>query len=167
MATEDKLREYLRRATAELTDTRRQLADAVAGNTEPLAVVGMACRYPGGGGIEDYWRLLSSGGSGVAEVPASRWDIEQYYNPDRRVPGAVYTRHGAFLPDIAGWDAEFFGVSPHEALRMDPHQRLLMELVWEGLEDAGLPPASVAGSRTAVLVGLMDSSQYGRVQVER
>ncbi|MBV9824003.1 MAG: polyketide synthase docking domain-containing protein, partial [Actinobacteria bacterium] len=167
MATEDKLREYLRRATAELTDTRRQLADAVAGSTEPLAVIGMACRYPAADGVEAYWQLLSSGGSGVTEVPASRWDVEQYYNPDRRVPGSVYTRHGAFLSDIAGWDAEFFGVSPNEALRMDPHQRLLMELVWEGLESAGIPPASLAGSRTAVLVGLMDSSQYGRVQVER
>ena len=167
MATEDKLREYLRRATAELTDTRRQLADAVAGQTEPLAVIGMACRYPGAAGVEDYWQLLRDGRTGVVEVPASRWDIADYYNADRRVPGAVYTKHGAFLSDIAGWDAEFFGVSPHEALRMDPNQRLLMELVWEGLESAGIPPTGLAGSRTGVMVGLMDTSQYGRIQVER
>jgi acyl transferase domain-containing protein len=167
VATEDKLREYLRRATAELTDTRRQLADTVAAASEPLAVVGLSCRYPGATGVEEYWRLLSEGRSGVVEVPADRWDIADYYNADRRVPGAVYTRHGAFLSDIAGWDAEFFGVSPQEALRMDPNQRLLMELVWEGLESAGIAPSGLAGSRTGVLVGLMDTSQYGRVQVDR
>jgi acyl transferase domain-containing protein len=167
MATEGKLREYLRRATAELTDSRRQLADVIAGNTEPLAIIGMACRYPGAASVEDYWQLLRDGRSGVVEVPAARWDVADYYNADRRVPGAVYTRHGAFLSDIAGWDAEFFGVSPHEALRMDPNQRLLMELVWEGLESAGIPPTGLGGSRTGVMVGLMDTSQYGRIQVER
>ncbi|MEO6501011.1 MAG: beta-ketoacyl synthase N-terminal-like domain-containing protein [Jatrophihabitantaceae bacterium] len=167
MATEEKLREYLKRATVDLTEARRRLAETEDGQHEPLAVIGMACRYPGGATVEDYWELLRTGGSGVREVPAERWDVDQHYNPDRRVVGGVYTKHGAFLDDIAGWDAEFFGVSPHEALRMDPHQRLLMELVCEGLDNAGIAASRVAGSRTAVLVGLMDSSQYGRLQIEK
>ncbi|MDQ1739948.1 MAG: hypothetical protein QOE53_1600, partial [Pseudonocardiales bacterium] len=167
MATEEKLREYLKRATADLTEARRRLQDAEEAQHEPLAIVGMACRYPGGATLEDYWQLLSTGSSGVVEVPAERWDVNQHYNPDRRVVGGVYTRHGAFLPDIAGWDAEFFGIAPHEALRMDPHQRLLMELVCDGLDDAGMAASSLAGSRTGVLVGLMDSSQYGRLEIEQ
>ncbi|MEY9862673.1 acyl transferase domain-containing protein/acyl carrier protein [Catenulispora sp. GAS73] len=167
MATEDKLREYLKRVTVELTDVRRRLAEAETARLEPIAVIGMSCRYPGGSSVEEYWDLLRSGRSGVSEVPASRWDIDEYYNPDRRAPGAMYTRYGAFLPDIAGWDAEFFGASPQEALRMDPHQRLLMELMWEGLENAGTAPSRLRGSRTAVAVGYMDTVQYGRLETER
>jgi acyl transferase domain-containing protein len=79
----------------------------------------------------------------------------------------MYTRYGTFLDDITGWDAEFFGLSPREALRMDPHQRLLLELAWEGLENAGLAPSRLAGTRTGVMVGFMDTLQYGRLQIER
>lgn len=167
MATEDKLREYLKRVTVDLTDARRRLAEVEEGRHEPIAIIGMACRYPGGGTVEEFWELLRAGRSGIVEVPSSRWDIDDYYNADRRIVGGVYTRHGGFLPDIAGWDAEFFGISPQEALRMDPHQRLLMELLWEGLENAGTSPAQLAGSRTAVMVGYMDTVQYGRLETER
>ncbi len=167
MATEEKLREYLKRVTIDLTEARRRLAELTDGRHEPVAVIGMACRFPGGGTVEDFWELLRDGRSSVAGVPLARWNIDDYYNPDRRAAGGVYTSRGAFLPDITGWDADFFGVSPQEALRMDPHQRLLMELVWEGLENAGTSPARLAGSRTAVLVGLMDSLQYGRLEAER
>jgi acyl transferase domain-containing protein len=168
MGTEDKLRAYLKRATVELAQARSRLAEAEERAHEPIAIVGMACRYPGGGDTADgLWDLLREGRSAVREVPASRWDIDEYYDPDPRTPGGVYTRYGTFLDDIAGWDAEFFGLSPREALRMDPHQRLLLELVWEGLEDAGLSPTRLAGSRTAVMVGFMDTLQYGRLQIER
>ncbi|MEU7739175.1 SDR family NAD(P)-dependent oxidoreductase [Nonomuraea sp. NPDC049158] len=168
MATEDKLRDYLKRVTVELTQTRRRLAEAEDRQHEPIAIIGMACRYPGGGDtVEGFWNLLRDGGSAVTEVPSSRWDIDDYYDPDPRTPGGMYTRYGSFLPDIAGWDAEFFGLSPREALRMDPTQRLLLELAWEGLEDAGAPPSRLAGSRTGVMVGYMDSLQYGRLQLER
>jgi acyl transferase domain-containing protein len=167
MATQDKLREYLKRVTVDLTEARHRLAEAVDDRHEPVAVVGMACRYPGGSTVEGFWDLLHDGRSGVIEVPPSRWDIDEFYNPDRRAVGGVYTRHGAFLDDITGWDAEFFGVPPAEASRMDPNQRLLMELVWEGLENAGISPDAAAGSRTAVLVGLMDTLQYGRLEAER
>ncbi|WP_033438929.1 type I polyketide synthase [Saccharothrix sp. NRRL B-16314] len=168
MATEDKLREYLKRVTVDLSEARKRLAEAEESRHEPIAVIGMACRYPGGGDtVEGFWDLLRDGRSGVVEVPPARWSIDDYYDPDRRTVGGVYTRHGGLLPDIAGWDAEFFGVSPQEALRMDPQQRLLMELLWEGMENAGTSPARLAGSRTAVMVGFMDTVQYGRLETER
>jgi acyl transferase domain-containing protein len=167
MATEDKLREYLKRATVDLTEARRRVGELEEQRHEPVAIIGMSCRFPGAPTVEDYWSLLSEGRSGVVEVPPSRWNIEDYYTADRRVAGGVYTRHGAFLPDIAGWDADFFGIPPAEALRMDPQQRLLMELVCEGLDDAGTAAQRLAGSRTGVMVGLMDTAQYGRLQVER
>ncbi|GLX92996.1 type I polyketide synthase [Herbidospora sp. NBRC 101105] len=168
MGNEEKLRAYLKRVTVELTQTRRQLAAAEDRTHEPVAIIGMSCRYPGGGEtVEGYWDMLSQGRNGISEVPASRWDIDDYYDPDPRTPAAMYTRHGAFLPEITTWDAEFFGLSPREALRVDPHHRLLLELTWEGLENAGVSPARVAGSRTAVVIGLMDTLQYGRLQLER
>jgi len=167
MATEDKLREYLKRATVDLTEARRRVGELEDARHEPIAIIGMSCRYPGAPTVEDYWSLLAEGRDGVVEVPAARWNIDDYYTADRRVAGGVYTRQGAFLPDIAGWDEEFFGFPPAEALRMDPQQRLLMELVYEGLDNAGTPAQRLAGSRTGVLVGLMDTAQYGRLQVER
>ena len=160
MAGEDKLREYLKRATVDLTDARRRLAEADAQNHEPIAVVGMACRFPGAADPTAYWDLLASGRSAVRQdVPNDRYDLR----PQVENQG-VYTTKGAFLEDVAGWDAEFFGSSPQEALRMDPQQRLLMELTWEALEDAGTPPPSLAGSRTAVMVGYSDILQYARLQ---
>ncbi|WP_197094187.1 beta-ketoacyl synthase N-terminal-like domain-containing protein, partial [Nonomuraea sp. SBT364] len=168
MGTEDKLRAYLKRATVELAQTRRRLAEVEERHDEPIAVIGMACRYPGGSGTtEGYWDLLREGRHAVREVPSTRWDIDDYYDPDPRAPGGIYTRYGTFLDDVAGWDADFFGLSPREALRMDPQQRMLLELAWEGLENAGLSPSRVRGSRTGVMVGFMDTLQYGRLQMER
>ena len=166
--TEDRLRAYLKRVTVDLAEARRRLAEADGDRHEPIAVVGMACRYPGGVRTpDDFWSLLSEGRDTVSDVPKARWDIEEYYDPDRGTVGGVYTKQGAFLDDIAGFDAGFFGLSPQEAFRMDPQQRLLMELMWEGLEDAGTTPAALAGSRTGVMVGLMDTVQYGRLEMER
>ncbi|MFE0152163.1 SDR family NAD(P)-dependent oxidoreductase [Nonomuraea sp. NPDC059007] len=167
MGTEEKLRAYLKRVTVELAQARRNLTEAEDRRHEPIAVVGMACRYPGGGDtIEGLWELLREGRSAVGEVPPARWDIDDYYDPDPQKPGGMYTRYGCFLDDVTGWDAEFFGISPREALRMDPQQRLLLELAWEGLENAGLAPDRMAGSRTGVMVGYMDTLQYGRLQME-
>ena len=165
MAGEDKLREYLKRVTVELTDARRRLAQAEAEDRgpEPIAVIGMACRFPGAENVDSYWQLLSDGRSGVLdEVPDHRFDLDPWVADE-----SVYTRRGAFLPDITGWDAKFFGSSPREAVRMDPQQRLLMELAWEAMEDAGTPPTSLAGSRTGVLVGFSDITQYVQLEMHR
>ncbi|HEV3171641.1 MAG TPA: beta-ketoacyl synthase N-terminal-like domain-containing protein, partial [Actinocrinis sp.] len=162
MAGEDKLRDYLKRVTVDLAETRRKLAQADERRHEPIAIVGMACRYPGADSVDAFWESLAAGRCAVADdVPGGRYDLSPYEESC-----GVYTRRGAFLPDIAGWDARFFGASAREALRMDPQQRLLMELFWEAMEDAGTPPPSLEGSRTGVLVGFSDPFQYGRMQAE-
>ena len=111
MATADELRNYLKRATVELGQTRRRLAEVEYRLREPIAIIGMACRYPGGETVEDFWDLLREGRSAVMEVPSSRWNIDDYYDPDPHAGHGVYARHGSFLSDIAGWDAEFFGLA--------------------------------------------------------
>jgi phthiocerol/phenolphthiocerol synthesis type-I polyketide synthase B len=139
-------------------------ADAVA---EPVAVVGMGCRFPGGvTGPSSYWRLLLDGGDAVTEVPADRWDADEFYDPDSSVPGRMTTKWGGFVSDAEGFDAEFFGITPREGEAMDPQQRMLLEVAWEALEHAGIPPDSLGGSRTGVIIGLA-SWDYTLVNMER
>ncbi|MGW6782372.1 type I polyketide synthase [Streptomyces sp. NPDC054987] len=120
---------------------------------EPIAVIAMACRLPGAAGPRDLWRLLRDGASGVGDVPADRWNAEEFYDREARRPGSVNTRRGGFLDDVAGFDAEFFGISPLEAEAMDPQQRLVLELGWEAFENAGLRPSEVRGTAAGVFVG--------------
>ncbi len=165
MSNEAKLRDYLKRTTSDLRAARRRLDEVEARRKEPIAIVGMSCRYPGGAGSpEQLWELLAAGGDGVSEFPPGRgWEIERVYHPDPENPGTAYTREGGFLDDAAEFDAEFFGIAPREAVAMDPQQRLLLEACWEALEDAGIRPSSLSGTPTGVFTGI-GSQDYHMLQ---
>ncbi len=122
---------------------------------EPIAVVGIGCRFPGGVNMpEDYWKLLHEGRDAVTEVPADRWDLEAFYDPNPGTPGKMYARHGAFLKSVDTFDCEFFGITPREAAGMDPQQRLLLEVSWEAIENANLSSDHLYGSLTGVFIGI-------------
>ena len=132
-----------------------QLAAAATMRTdEPIAIISVSCNFPGAPNPEAFWELLSGGVSAISEVPEDRFDIDEFYDPDPDAPGKIYSRYGGYIDGIDGFDPEFFGVSPREALWIDPQQRLVLETVWEGLERAGYSPASLRGSRTGVFVGV-------------
>ncbi|MGB3443397.1 MAG: beta-ketoacyl synthase N-terminal-like domain-containing protein [Actinophytocola sp.] len=164
---EEKLVEYLKRVTGDLVEAKERLAAVEAAAAEPIAVVGMACRMPGGGDTPDrFWQALRDGVDAMTEAPADRWHAEDYFDPDPTASGKAYTQQGGFLPDIAGWDAAFFGISPQEALRIDPQHRMLFELVWEAIEDAGITTERLRGTKTGVFLGLVDSRQYLQLEAE-
>lgn len=127
---------------------------------EPIAIIGIGCRFPGAADPEAYWRLLRDGIDAVTEVPASRWDRESFYDPDPWKPGKMNSRWGGFLGPVDRFDPQFFGISARETRNMDPQQRLLLEVAWEALEDAGQPPDGLAGTATGVFVGVSSFDYY-------
>ncbi len=150
-------RAIITEALHKIDDLTARLEIAEKAKTEPIAVVGMGCRFPGGvNNPEQFWDLLYTGRSGIVRVPAERWDADAFFTDDHTVPGTICSREGGFLsswqPDE--FDAEFFSISPREAAAMDPQQRLLLEVAWEALEDAGLPPHTIRGTQTSVFVGV-------------
>ncbi|HEY2199699.1 MAG TPA: SDR family NAD(P)-dependent oxidoreductase, partial [Mycobacterium sp.] len=156
-------RAIITEALRKIDDLTARLEIAEKADVEPIAVVGMACRLPGGVSTPaDYWQLLHDGVSGVIRVPEDRWDADAYFSSDHTRPGTICNREGGFLtswrPDE--FDAEFFGISPREAVAMDPQQRLLLEVSWEALENAGVTPKAIRNTQTGIYVGLTTSDYY-------
>jgi phthiocerol/phenolphthiocerol synthesis type-I polyketide synthase D len=138
---------------AALTDKFEKASRIAA--AEPVAVVGIGCRFPGRVvGPTAYWAFLANGGDAISEVPPDRWDADAFYDPDPMALGRMSSKWGAFLPDVAGFDADFFGISPREAEAMDPQQRVLLEVAWEALEHAGIASDQLGGTRAAVMMGV-------------
>ncbi|MGC5010655.1 type I polyketide synthase [Streptosporangium sp. DT93] len=154
---DDRLREYLKRATAELKQARRRVRELEARDGEPIAIVAMTCRLPGGiTSPDELWDMVADGREGITPFPDDRgWDNPLIYDPEPGIPGRTYTRHGGFLHDAGHFDADFFAIGPREAREIDPQQRLLLETAWETLERARIDPTSLRGSRTAVFAGMV------------
>src|SRR3954467_6506461 len=162
MTNEDKLADYLRWVTADLKETREQLRAAEQRENEPLAIIGMSCRLPGGVTTpEQLWQLVCEGVDAISRFPADRgWDIDDVFDPEPGRYGKTYVCEGGFLDAPGDFDAAFFGMSPREAVATDPQQRLLLETAWHACEDAGIDPVTLRGTNTGVFVGAM-SQDYG------
>jgi len=148
-------RDAIKQALLEIRKLRNQLTQLEDQQHEPIAIVGMGCRFPGGVATPDeFWDMLASGTDATREIPPTRWDVDAFYDPLPDAVGKMYTRRGGFLETIDQFDPMFFDITPREALTMDPQQRLLLEVAWEALENAGIAPDSLAKSKTGVFVGI-------------
>jgi acyl transferase domain-containing protein len=156
----------LKKALLALEEMQTKLKAIERQKKEPIAIIGLGCRFPGGvNNPESFWQLLHDGVDAITEIPADRWDMEAYYDPDPDAPGKMYTRYGGFLDEIDKFDAQFFGISPREAVSMDPQHRLLLEVSWEAMENAGLMPEKLGNSQTGVYIGVMEND-YSKLHLK-
>jgi myxalamid-type polyketide synthase MxaE and MxaD len=164
LSENDGRRILLQNAIVKINEMQNKLIAAEEARHEPIAITGMACRFPGeANSPQEFWQLLKEGRDAIVEIPPERWPVDEYYDPDPTAAGKIATRWGGFLSQVDQFDAHFFGISPREAASMDPQQRLLLETTWEALEAAGEAPDQLAGSQTGVFVGLY-SNDYEQLQ---
>jgi len=153
---EKRYKDLMANATKKIAELQSRLALAKRDLNEPVAIIGIGCRFPGGSNTpDDFWKLITTGQKTVGEIPAERWPLDGFYDPDQSAKGTSYCKHGNFLDDVFGFDAPFFNISPREALLMDPQQRLLLETAWRTFEHGGLSAQNMRQSRTGVFVGSM------------
>ena len=153
----------LKDALAAIDAMQAKLDASERASREPVAIIGLACRYPGGVDSPDsMWRMLRDGVDAVSDVPRDRWNHDDYYDPDPKAPGKTFVRQGGFLDQVDQFEPQFFGISPREAASLDPQQRLLLEVAWESLEHAGQAPDRLNGSTTGVFVGIT-TTDYARL----
>ncbi|NEQ95844.1 MAG: hypothetical protein F6K30_03780, partial [Cyanothece sp. SIO2G6] len=165
--TEQVQRSLIENALKEIRQLRQQVKANEDAQREPIAIIGIGCRFPGGANSPaDFWQLLANGVDAITPIPSDRWNVDAYYDGDRRTPGKMYTRQGGFIDHPYGFDAHFFGIAPKEARSLDPQQRLLLELSWEALEEAGIVPETLVGSPTGVFVGI-SSNDYSQQLLNR
>ncbi|NEQ83924.1 MAG: polyketide synthase, partial [Moorea sp. SIO2I5] len=157
LSNEQRLLLKLKQATAKIKEIK-------AAATEPIAIIGMSCRFPGGASTpEAFWDILQNGVDAIAEVPKDRWHLDDYYDPDPDTPGKMYSRYGGFIDQVQEFDANFFGISPKETTHLDPQHRLLLEVSWEALEHSGKNPQQLKGSQTGVFIGLCANDYSNRI----
>ncbi|WP_292435717.1 type I polyketide synthase [Methylobacter sp.] len=168
MAEQDKQQALMRRALDELRELRSKLAQYQQAEHEPIAVIGLGCRFPGGcDSPEALWQFLSEGKNARSEVPAERWPLSEYYDAKPQTPGKISSRYGAFLSDIAAFDADFFAIAAREAEQMDPQQRLLLETSWQTFERTGIHPKTLRNSRGGVFIGCMTQEYSELIKDEK
>ena len=153
----------LRKAAATIGRLNARIESLESEHTDPIAIVGLACRGPGAENADQLWEMISDGQHGISDVPASRWDVNKNFDPRPGVPGKSCTRKGGFIDGVSEFDAEFFNISSREAEGMDPQQRILLECAWHCFEDAGIKPSTQQGQSCGVFVGVT-ATDYGMLQ---
>ncbi|MDJ0841257.1 MAG: polyketide synthase, partial [Acidobacteriota bacterium] len=164
---DQKQKDALKQALLVIKKLKAKVAELEQRRPEPIAVVGMGCRFPGGIADPDaFWQALRKGRDTVSEIPVDRWDVDRYHREEKGVPGTIYTRKGGFLDNIDCFDPSFFNISPKEAASMDPQQRMVLEVAWEALENAGIDAANLVGSQTGVFLGQV-MNDYGDLTLKQ